>query len=72
MIKDLCSNLLMHVRGIRNTALRQGDRASESIQEHVRIIEALEDRDAERAERLVRDHGLGLAAHVERYGNHLD
>ncbi len=40
VIEDLCSNLLVHVRGIRNTALRQGDRASESIREHVRIIEA--------------------------------
>ena len=72
VITDLTSNLLMHVRGIRNTALRQGDRASKSIEEHVRIIEALEARDAERAERLVRDHGLGLADHVQRYGDHLD
>ncbi|WP_342148181.1 GntR family transcriptional regulator [Methylorubrum sp. SB2] len=72
VIQDLCGNLLVHVRGIRNTALRQGDRASESIREHVRIIEALEARNADLAERLVREHGLGLAAHVERYGNHLD
>ncbi|CAO4157053.1 GntR family transcriptional regulator [Methylorubrum extorquens] len=72
VITDLTSNLLMHVRGIRNTALRQGDRASKSIEEHVQIIEALEARDADRAERLVRDHGLGLADHVQRYGDHLD
>lgn len=71
-IESLCSNLLMHVKGIRNAALKQGDRASESISEHVKIIEALEKRDADLAERLVRDHGLGLARHVERYGNHLD
>ena len=72
VIADLCSNLLMHVKGIRNTALRQGDRASKSIEEHVQIIEALEARDAGLAERLVRDHGLGLAGHVERYGDHLN
>ncbi|WP_342166559.1 GntR family transcriptional regulator [Methylobacterium sp. SD21] len=72
VINGLCSNLLMHVRGIRNTALRQGDRASKSIGEHVKIIEALEARDADLAERLVREHGLGLATHVETYGNHLD
>lgn len=72
VIQGLCSNLLMHVRGIRNTALRQGDRASKSIGEHVKIIEALEARDADLAERLVREHGLGLATHVETYGNHLD
>ena len=62
----------MHVRGIRNIALRQGDRASTSIKEHIAIIKALEARDAGLAERLVRDHGLGLATHVETYGTHLD
>ena len=45
-IADLTSNLLMHVRGIRSTALRQGDRAERSIREHVAIISALEARDA--------------------------
>ncbi|GLS46473.1 DNA-binding GntR family transcriptional regulator [Methylobacterium brachythecii] len=72
VIQDLCSNLLMHVKGVRNIALREGDRASTSIAEHVQIIEALEARDADLSERLVRDHGLGLAVHVERYGHHLD
>ncbi len=38
----------------------------------MKIIEALEARDADLAERLVREHGLGLATHVETYGNHLD
>ena len=71
VITDITSNLLMHVRGIRNTALRQGNRAADSIKEHVQIIEALEARDANLAERLVREHGLGLARHVEQYGDYL-
>ncbi|MEG9527713.1 MAG: FCD domain-containing protein, partial [Hyphomicrobiales bacterium] len=71
-IADLTSNLLMHVRGIRSTALRQGDRAERSIREHVAIIAALEARDADLAERLVREHGLGLAHHVDTYGDYLD
>lgn len=71
VIEDITSNLLMHVRGIRNTALRQGNRVEASIKEHVRIIEALEARDADLAERLVREHGLGLARHVEQYGDYL-
>lgn len=71
VIRDITSNLLMHVRGIRNTALRQGERAADSIKEHVQIIEALEARDADLAERLVREHGLGLARHVEKYGDYL-
>jgi len=36
------------------------------------IIQALEARDTERAEQLVRDHALGLADHVERYADYLD
>jgi DNA-binding GntR family transcriptional regulator len=36
------------------------------------IIEAIEARDTERAEALVRDHALGLAEHVEKYADYLD
>ncbi|KAB1073509.1 GntR family transcriptional regulator [Methylobacterium planeticum] len=72
VIQDLSSNLLMHVRGIRNTALRQGERAEKSIREHVQIIKALEARRDDLAERLVREHGLGLAAHVHQYGDYLE
>jgi DNA-binding GntR family transcriptional regulator len=36
------------------------------------IIQALEQRDTERAEALVRDHALGLADHVAKYADYLD
>ena len=36
------------------------------------IIEALDARDTVRAEKLVRDHALGLAEHVEKYADYLD
>jgi DNA-binding GntR family transcriptional regulator len=36
------------------------------------IIEALESRNTERAERLVREHALGLAEHVATYATYLD
>ena len=38
----------------------------------MRIIEALDRRDPELAERLAREHALGLAAHVEQHGDFLD
>ncbi|MGH7684370.1 MAG: GntR family transcriptional regulator, partial [Vulcanimicrobiaceae bacterium] len=38
-----------------------------SIVDHLHIIEALEARDPDLAERLVRDHALTLAAHVAQY-----
>ena len=44
----------------------EDDRAERSIVDHMHIIEALEARDAELAERLVRKHALDLADDVDR------
>ena len=60
-------NLFIHVRAIRRLTISQSDRAARSIVDHMRIIEALERRDTELAERLVRQHSLDLAAHVETH-----
>jgi DNA-binding GntR family transcriptional regulator len=60
-------NLLIHVRAIRRATITQRDRASRSIADHLKIIEALECRDTELAERLTREHTWELAVHVERY-----
>jgi len=65
-------NLFIHVRAIRKRTISQKDRAARSIVEHMNIIEALERRDTELAERLVREHSLGLAAHVDKYCDFLD
>ena len=65
-------NLFIHVRAIRKMTISQSDRAARSIIDHMRIIEALEHRDTELAERLVRQHSLDLAAHVEKYCDFLD
>jgi len=65
-------NLFIHVRAIRRMTISQRDRAARSIVDHMQIIEALERRDTELAERLVREHSLNLAAHVEKYCDFLD
>ena len=65
-------NLFIHVRAIRRLTISQSDRAARSIVDHMRIIEALERRDTELAERLVRQHSLDLAAHVDKYCDFLD
>jgi DNA-binding GntR family transcriptional regulator len=65
-------NLFVHVRAIRRMTISQKDRASRSIADHMRIIEALERRDTELAERLVRQHSLDLAAHVDKHCDFLD
>jgi len=65
-------NLFLHVRAIRRLTISQKDRAARSIEDHMRIIEAIERRDTELAERLVREHSLALARHVEKYCDFLD
>jgi DNA-binding GntR family transcriptional regulator len=65
-------NLFIHVRAIRRMTISQRDRAARSIVDHMEIIEALERRDTELAERLVREHSLNLARHVEKYCDFLD
>ncbi len=68
----LTENLFIHVRAIRQMTIGQNDRASRSIVDHMRIIEALERRDTEAAEKFARQHTLDLAAHVEKYCDFLD
>ena len=65
-------NLFIHVRAIRRLTISQSDRAARSIVDHMRIIEALERRDTELAERLVRQHSLDLAVHVEKHCDFLE
>ncbi len=72
LLNDLAENLFIHMRSIRMRTISEDDRASRSIIDHMHIIEALERRDTELAERLVREHSLGLAAHVEKNVNYLD
>ena len=66
LIADMADDLLVHVRAIRRPAIGEGDRVERSIVDHLHIIEALEARQTELAETLVRDHALNLARHVER------
>jgi DNA-binding GntR family transcriptional regulator len=69
---DLAENLFTHMRMIRRKTIGEEDRADRSIRDHMNIIHALEARDTERAEDLVRNHALGLAEHVLRHADHLD
>ncbi|HEV2548675.1 MAG TPA: GntR family transcriptional regulator [Stellaceae bacterium] len=70
-IADMTENLFIHVRAIRQMTIGQNDRAQRSIVDHLKIIEALERRDTELAEKLARQHTLDLAAHVEKHCNFL-
>jgi DNA-binding GntR family transcriptional regulator len=69
LIAEMTENLFIHVRAIRQATIGEDNRAQRSLIDHMKIIEALERRDTERAEALTRQHTLDLAAHVEKNWN---
>jgi DNA-binding GntR family transcriptional regulator len=72
LMTSMTDTLFIHMRAVRAVTMTQDNRARRSVADHRDIIAALEARDAARAERLVREHTMGLAAHVERHGDFLD
>jgi len=71
LLNELTENLFIHINSIRASTISQDNRFNRSIIDHIHIIEALARRDTELAERLVRDHTLNLAAHVEENVDYL-
>ena len=72
LMSTLTDSLFIHMRAVRAVTMTQDNRAQRSVADHRAIIAALQAGDPDRAERLVRDHTLGLAEHVERHGDFLD
>ncbi|HWK01032.1 MAG TPA: GntR family transcriptional regulator [Xanthobacteraceae bacterium] len=72
VLASLAENLFTHMRMIRRKTIVERDRAERSVQDHLTIIEALERRETDKAEALVRQHALGLADHVSRFADYLD
>lgn len=72
LMSELTENLFVHMRSIRSVTMTEGDRAQRSIHDHLAIVSALEARDGSLAERLVREHTMKLARHVEVHADWLD
>ena len=72
LLGTITENLFLHMRSIRSRTIGEDNRAQRSIIDHIHIIEALEARDVELAERLAREHTLSLARHVEENVDWLD
>ena len=74
LIKSKVDSLFLHMRSIRTEALKdlEHHRLDQSVVDHRCIVEALEQRDADKAERLVREHALSLGKHIEEYAQYLD
>jgi DNA-binding GntR family transcriptional regulator len=69
LIGEITDSLFLHVRAIRQRTIFEADRARRSIADHTAIVTALEARDADLAERLVREHTLRLRDHVAQFVN---
>jgi DNA-binding GntR family transcriptional regulator len=72
LMSTLTDSLFIHMRAVRAVTMTQDNRAQRSVTDHRAIIAALEAGDPDHAERLVRDHTLGLADHVQLHGDFLD
>jgi DNA-binding GntR family transcriptional regulator len=71
VLVDMTNDVLLHVRGYRQLTIGRDERLAASLPEHMAIIDALEERKTDLAEKLARDHTLGLAAYVEAHGQEL-
>lgn len=71
LLREMADNLFIHMRSIRARTIGEDNRAKRSIVDHLHIIEALENRDTDLAERLVREHTLNLARHIEAHVDYL-
>lgn len=67
LIGEICDGLFLHVRAIRTRSIFEKDRAQRSIIDHKQIVAAIEKRDGDLAERLVREHTLRLRDHVAQH-----
>lgn len=74
LIKAMADSLFLHMRAIRSEAIKDlaHHRSDRSLRDHRAIVEALQRRDADLAEKLVREHALSLGEHIEEYAPYLD
>jgi DNA-binding GntR family transcriptional regulator len=71
VLVDMTNDILLHVRGYRQLTIGREERLAVSLPEHLAIIDALEQRHTELAEKLARDHTLGLATYIEMHDQEL-
>jgi len=72
LLVDIAEGLFVHINSIRSRTIRERHRVTDSIIDHMHIIEALEKRDAELSERYVREHTNELKEHINKYVDWLE
>jgi len=72
LLVEIAESLFIHIHSIRSRTIRERERVSDSIIDHMHIIEALEQRDGDLAERYVREHTDDLREHIDEYVDWLE
>jgi len=72
LLVDIAESLFIHIHSIRSRTIRERERVTDSIIDHMHIIEALEQRDGDLAERYVREHTNNLRKHIDEYVDWLE
>jgi len=63
-LRETSDTIFLHMHAVRRRAIGEADRAERSVADHMSIIDALEARDADLAESLVRNHSMRLREHI--------
>jgi len=72
LLVEIAESLFIHMHSIRSRTIRERHRVTDSIIDHMHIIEALEKRNGELSERYVREHTNDLKEHVNHYVDWLE
>lgn len=67
-LQRVLSDFHHYLQRVRKATLTEGKRATDSNHEHLRIVEALKEHDADKAETLATQHILSTAKNMERVG----
>jgi len=71
MLQEIAEGLFTHLKAVRRKGMADTKRADRSVVDHMNIIEAIEDRDADLASELVREHTLRLHDYISRSWKHI-
>lgn len=71
MLQDIAEGLFTHLKAVRRKGLADTARTDRSVVDHMNIIEAIESRNAELADQLVREHTFRLRDYIRRSWKHI-
>ena len=72
LLRTTAEGLFAHMQAVRRRAMGESDRARRSVADHMGIINALIDRDADLAARRVREHTMRLHDHISKTWTRLE